>query len=65
MRMQIVKGTADNIKKKAYLEQRERVAQKERLMEDAKKQIDAEFEKRRNDLAAKAVTSKMGDIKEF
>ncbi len=63
--MQLVKGTADSIKKEQYLKQKEKLALKEKQIEEAKKLVDQELERRRAELAAKASVSKLGEIKEI
>ena len=62
--MQLVKGTADSIKKEQYLKQREKLAMKEKQIEEAKKLVDLELERRRAELSAKAAVNKMGEVKE-
>ena len=40
LRMQVVKGTADVLKKQQYLKQKEKVIQKEKQLEEAKANVD-------------------------
>ena len=56
LRMQVVKGQADANKKARFLQQKEKVLQKEAQIDEVKAQIDGQLEQRRLDLETKMQT---------
>ena len=57
MRRDVVKGTADALKKKKYLAMNQKVKAKEQQIEEAKQLVDSMIEKRRLDLAERHLTN--------
>ena len=51
--MQVVKGTADTLKKQQYLKLKAKVIAKDKQIEEAQLQVDHQIERRKQELALK------------
>ena len=51
--MQVVKGTADTLKKQQYLKMKAKVIEKDKLIDEAKQQVDQQIERKKQELAQK------------